>query len=108
MLKPGGASAQAAEQTSDPWQFGGQIYLFLPSIDGESDFPGSGTDPGASVDVGQIIESLQFTFMGSLEAKKGRWGAMTDVIYLDVGGEESGTRDLTIGGTPIPVSASAR
>jgi hypothetical protein len=45
--------------------------------------------------------------MGSLEARKSRWGAMTDVIYLDVGGEESGTRDLTIGGTPIPASASA-
>jgi len=106
-LMPGAASAQAAEQASDPWQFGGQIYLFLPSVDGGSNFPDSGTDPGVSVDVGQIIESLQFVFMGSLEARKGRWGAMTDVIYLDVGGEESGTRELTIGGTPIPVSASA-
>ncbi len=102
-LEPGAVSAQA----SDPWQFGAQIYVFLPSIDGESNFPGSGSDPDASVDVSQIIEDLQFVFMGSLDASKGRWGAMTDVIYLDVGDEESGTRDLTIGGIEIPATASA-
>ena len=102
-LMPGAASAQA----SDPWQFGAQIYLFLPSIDGASDFPPSDSDPGTSVDVGRLIDTLQFVFMGSLEARKGRWGAMTDVIYLNVGGDESGTRDLTIGDIPIPVTASA-
>jgi hypothetical protein len=97
----------ASAQASDPWQFGAQIYLFIPSIDGESGFPPSESDPGVSVDVGQIIDTLQFVFMGSLEARKGRWGAMTDVIYLNVGGDASGTRDLTIGGTPVPVTASA-
>ena len=25
------------------------------------------------------------TFMGSLEAQKGRWGGFTDFIYMDVG-----------------------
>ena len=97
----------ASAQTSDPWQFGAQIYLFIPSIDGKSGFPSSGTDPGVSVDVGQIIDTLQFVFMGSLEARKGRWGALTDVIYLNVGGDHSRTRDLTVGGVPIPVTASA-
>ena len=102
-LMPGAASALA----SDPWQFGAQIYAFFPAIDGESNSPSSGADPDASVDVGQIIENLQFVFMGSLEARKSRWGTMTDAIYLNVGGEESGTRDLTIAGLPIPVTASA-
>lgn len=97
----------ASAQTSDPWQFGGQIYMFLPSVDAQSKFPSDGTDPGVSVNVGKIIDELQFVFMGSLEAKKGRWGAMTDVIYLDIGGDHSGTRDLAIGEIPIPASASA-
>ena len=99
--------AAVSAQTSDPWRFGGQVYMFIPSIDGQSGFPSDGTDPGVSVDVGQIIDELQFVLMGSLEAKKGRWGAFTDAILLNVGGNPSGTRDLTIGGTPIPVTASA-
>ena len=107
VLMPAGVSAQTSAQTSDAWQFGGQIYLFIPSIDGKSGFPSDGSDPGVSVDVGQIIDTLQFVFMGSLEARKGRWGALTDVIYLNVGGDHSRTRELTVGGVPIPATASA-
>jgi hypothetical protein len=42
-----------------------------------------------------------------LEAQKGRWGAFTDVLYLNVGGSKSGTRDLTIGGVELPAGITA-
>ena len=55
----------------------------------------------------KILDSLKFAFMGTLEAQKGRWGAFTDVMYLNVSGSKSGTRDLTIGGVELPAGVSS-
>ena len=54
-----------------------------------------------------IIDNLKMTFMGSLEAHKGRWGMFTDVVYMDLGNTKSGTRDISIGGAALPAGASA-
>ena len=103
MLLSGAAAAQAP---ADDWQFRAMIYGYLPTISGSTTFP-AGTGSGISVDADKIIDHLKFTFMGSLEAQKGRWGAFTDVIYLDVGGSKSGTRDLSIGGVEVPAGVTA-
>jgi hypothetical protein len=44
--------------------------------------------------------------MGTLEAQKGRWGAFTDVVYMNVGGTSTKTRDGTIDGVPLPVGVT--
>jgi hypothetical protein len=64
---------------SDDWQFTADIYLWGAGIEGQS-------ATGADVDIGfsDIISNLDFTFMGGLGAKKGKWGFMTDVIYLAI------------------------
>ena len=103
-VAPGTASAQ---QASDRWQFGVQLYGYFPSLSGESNFPGTGTSPDVTVDVDKIIDNIKFVMMGSFEAKKGSWGGFTDLIYMDVGSNKSGTRDLSIGGIEIPGTASA-
>lgn len=97
----------AGAQSADDWRFGAQLYAYLPTISGQSTFPPGSTTPSVSVDVDQILRNLEFVFMGSFEVRKGRWGAFTDVIYMDVGNDKSGTRDFTIGGTGIPAGASA-
>lgn len=99
---PGAASAQ----WSDQWQFGATLYGYLPTISGQSNFP-AGSTPGVSVDVDRILDDLKFVFMGSFQARKGRWGFFTDVVYIDVGDDRSGSRDLVIGGIGIPASAEA-
>lgn len=101
------ASLPAAAQGSDDWRFGVQLYGYLPSLSGESNFPGNGTSPDVTVDVDKIIDNIKFVMMGSFEAKKGRWGGFTDLIYMDVGSNKSGTRDLSIGGIEVPGTASA-
>ena len=103
VLLSGGAAAQAGP---DDWQFRAMIYGYLPTIGGSTTFP-SGAGSDISVDAAKIISHLKFTFMGSLEAQKDRWGVFTDILYLDVGGSKSGTRDLTIGGVALPASVSA-
>jgi len=95
-----------AQWHADEWQFRAIIYGYFPDIGGTTTFPaGSGTS--INVDADTIISNLKFTFMGSIEAQKGRWGAFTDILYLDVGGSKSDTRDLTIGGVELPAGVTA-
>lgn len=103
VLPPGAAAAQASP---DDWQFRALIYGYLPTISGSTTFP-AGTGSGINADADKIIDHLKFAFMGTLEAQNGRWGAFTDVMYLNVGGSKSGTRDLTIGGVELPAGVSS-
>jgi hypothetical protein len=102
-LASGAATAQARP---DDWQFRAIIYGYLPDIGGTTTFP-AGTGSSINVDASKIISNLKFTFMGTLEAQKGAWGAFTDIIYLDVGGSKSDFRDLSIGGVTLPAGITA-
>ena len=96
----------AAQELSDQWKFRASIYGWLPDIGGSTSFP-AGTGTSINVNADKIIDTLKFTFMGTFEAQKGRWGAFTDVIYLDVGGSKSQTRDLTVGNVTLPAGVTA-
>jgi hypothetical protein len=102
------ASAVAAAEPApaDDWSFHAIIYGYLPSVDGSTSFSGGsgGTDAGA--DAGSFIDHLQFAFMGELDATRGNWGMLADVVYADFGKAENQTRGLTIGGAPIPDDVS--
>jgi hypothetical protein len=94
-------------QGSDEWRFQAVVYVYLPSVGGETTFPSSGGGSSASVDASKILDNLNFAFMGSFEADKGPWGMYTDVIYLDIGDSESPSREFHIGGAlPVGVDAS--
>jgi len=99
------AGAAAAQPLADDWQFRAMIYAYLPDISGSTTFPAGGG--GINVSADKIVGHLNFAFMGTLEAQKGRWGAFTDVMYLDVSGTRSGTRDLTIGGGELPAGVTS-
>jgi hypothetical protein len=45
--------------------------------------------------------------MGTLEARKGRWGVFTDLLYLDVSGDKNGTRNFSIGNIGLPAGVSS-
>jgi len=99
-------AAVSPAQAADEWQFDAALYVYLPSIGGETTFPqGAGSD--ITLDTSKILDNLKMTFMGTLGARKGRWGAFTDVIYFDLGNTKSATQDFTVGGTRIPADASA-
>jgi hypothetical protein len=100
------SSTAGAQVRPDDWQFRALIYAYLPTISGSTTFPaGSGSNVNADSD--KILDSLKFAFMGTLEAQKGRWGAFTDIMYLNVSGSKSGTRDITIGGVELPAGVSS-
>jgi len=77
-------SGFADESTmNDEWQFGGELYFWGASIDGET-----ATGSGIEADFDDILDSLEMAFMGVAGIRKGRWSLLTDVIYLNV--EDSG------------------
>ena len=99
------ASAQTmAPATEGPWRYGATLYFYVPSVSGKTSVP---ADSGGTTINFDILEHLKFTLMGSLEAHNGRWGAFTDFIYLDFGGDKNQTRKFTIGDIGLPVGTTA-
>jgi hypothetical protein len=101
-------SASASAQDAARWQFTGSLNLYLPTMSGSTVFPPPATGgSSASVDIDKILDNLKFTFMGSLDAHNGQWGAFTDLIYLDLGNSKTGSRSLTLGGVELPAGVAA-
>jgi hypothetical protein len=99
--------AAQADTPDDAWQYSASIYLWVPSIGGETSFP-SGTG-GSSIDVTgeDILDALKMAFMGTISAKKDKWGLWSDLVYADFGASKNGSRDFTIGNVGIPASVNA-
>jgi len=96
-----------AQSTSDPWQWRATVYLWLPSLGGETSFPPSGGGPSIDVSADAILDSLNFAFMGAFEGRKGPWGMASDVIYLDLGATKKATRQFGLGQIELPASVDA-
>ena len=96
----------AAQDLSDEWRFRAFIYLWAPQIKGSATFSGGNTTD-FDLKFHTIFDHLKMAGMGSIEAQKGRWGAFTDVIYMNVGATGTRTRDGTIDGVPLPVGVTA-
>ena len=94
-------------QAQDDWEWRGTIYAWLPSIEGTTIFPTDEDSPDLETDTSNILDSLDFTFMGTLKARKGSWGFFSDLMYLDVGDREEGSRDFTVGPNELPIGITA-
>lgn len=107
-LLPAGAFSEQTKDEGDSWQFGASFYGWFPDLSGQTSFTPPGGGSGAiSVDIENILENLEFTMMGSVEARKGRWGVFTDLIYMDLGASQTETRKMTFGEQELPVDATA-
>lgn len=102
-----GLASTASAQSNDEWRFQAALYGYFPDIGGTTTFPPHNQSKSVSADIGSILDSLKFAFMGSLEARKGRWGAFGDVVYMDVGNTKQGVRDFQIGNVGIPADINA-
>lgn len=94
------SSAQES-QSGDPWKFKAALYFWGASINGS-------TQNGSNIDIpfDELFDNLNFAIMGGFAARKDKWSAALDVIYMDASGDKSGT--ITPSALPslsIPVSA---
>jgi hypothetical protein len=77
------AGPAAAQETA--WTFQGSLYGWLPGLSttigtpfGDYDVESSGSD---------ALSNLDMTFMGTLEARTGKWGLIGDLLYVDLSDE---------------------
>ena len=86
------AGARAADSgAGDDWQIAAILDMWAPGISGS-------TAGGADIDVSfdTLISNLNMTFMGAVEARKGPWSLLGDVIYLNAGGDGAGKVPIAI------------
>ena len=72
------ASVEVSPRT-DSWEFSLSPYGYLPWVDLTT---AGGTDVNLGLD--DILDSLKMTAQFQVEARKGRWGLSTDVIYVNL------------------------
>ena len=102
-------AAPATNDAANDWAWSATVYLWLPSLDGQTVFPPNDGGPPISVDTSKLLDSLNFAFMGALDGRKGRWGVGTDLIYLDLNAAKKASRGFTIGDSDrLPVNVSAK
>jgi hypothetical protein len=95
------------------WTFSAMAYAWLPSINGSSTIKGRTADIDASF--GDLVERKipkeLFGLMGAFEARYGRFGVMTDLVYMKLGASGSAARARSVhplvGGT-LAASMSAQ
>ncbi|MEW6078272.1 MAG: hypothetical protein AB1724_10700 [Thermodesulfobacteriota bacterium] len=98
-------SAGAAEKDSAQsraWQFGADFYLWMIELGGE-------TAGGEDLDVPfhDILDNLDFAFLGALQARNGGWHLSLDVNYLDVEGDNSSRLTLP-GGNDLKAEVTVK
>ena len=112
LISSGMAAAQAPSATDGDWKFRAQIYGWFPGVSGETIFPPP-SNGGASLglEASDYLKALHFVFMGGLEARKGRYGVLTDYIYLDFKANRSRAGEFSLigpgGHLTIPADALA-
>jgi opacity protein-like surface antigen len=78
------------------------LYGWLPSaeLDTSIDRPGGAVSGGASSGVDDILDALNFAAFATVEARRGRLGLIGDLVYTDLGVDETGAggvrRDLDL------------
>lgn len=94
-------AVSAAEKGPDEsWRFAIIPYLYLPNFNGSMNLEASSGNKSGSVDTGpaNYLENLKSVLMLDLQAQKGRWSLLADVIYLDFSDEDQTAQFPTGGG----------
>lgn len=87
------AGSTAGAQDEERWHVQFTPYLMLAGLNGDIGLGGRTTEVDESF--GDIFENLDFAVMGAVEARRGRWGLWSDLLYTDLGveGEITGPID---------------
>ncbi len=91
LASTGTALAATVDGYDGQWHFNFTPYLWFPNVDQTLQH----TNPlggGNSLEVGvkpdNYLSNLKFGLMGTLDARKGNWSLVTDLIYADFGNQQ--------------------
>lgn len=80
------AAAAASPAAAQDWTVDATLYGWLPGITSSFD-----TDRGkvkSDVSGSDAIANLDFAFMGAMEARRGKWGFIGDLVYTDISADK--------------------
>lgn len=78
----------AAAKGHGGWQHEISVYGWLANLDGTVEGPFH-NEADFSYEVSDIIEDLEFIFMGGYEGRCDRWSIIADLVYMSVGDSSS-------------------
>lgn len=81
----------AAMAQDTGWNYRASIYGWVPGLDADIGTPVG--DVNTSPSGSDILDSLDFAFMGAFEAQKGKWTMLGDLLYVDL----SSSKDTPLG-----------
>jgi len=76
-----------ATNSSGDWEIRLMPYFWMPSMKADSTI--NGLSGSIDLSFGDVLDYLDFTAMGRVEAWKGKWGLTFDGIYMNLGASES-------------------
>jgi len=99
----------AAQSADDNWRISVAPYLWLPTFNGTLQFHtpgGTSSTVGFKVNPNEYIPDIEMALPLALEARKGKWLAYSDVLYMSLGANEASVKavDFNIGRGPIDLS----
>jgi len=79
------ADLKAADPLDDAWHFTLSPYIWVPGFSGSLNVQQPPGYTGGKVELGEdgYLDNLNFTAMGSFEARKHKWSILFDTIYMD-------------------------
>jgi hypothetical protein len=81
------AEEKQEEKQGDQWRFAITPYIWVPGISGTLKY-GSGNDRNVSLSQSDYLSNLQFVGFLDLQAEKGRWSLLVDLMYLDFSNDD--------------------
>lgn len=78
------AQTVASGADDDRWHTAVVLPFWAAGLDGTVSFKGIPEQP-VSASFGDIIKNFDFGLMGRLESRKGRFGLVTDLLYMNLG-----------------------
>ncbi|MFO0109061.1 MAG: hypothetical protein ACK52W_00790 [Alphaproteobacteria bacterium] len=83
------AGAAQAQQTPNQWEYGITLYGWGTGMNGDVGVKGL---PPASFDqsFSDLVSNLDFAAMGLIEARKGKYGLLVDLVYADLSNDDTG------------------
>lgn len=82
------------------------LYGWFPGVSGTTQFP-AGRGASFNVDAADLLDKLDMAFMGTVEVRGARWGALADWVYTDVSANRTASRGVGLDGRPLPAGVTA-
>lgn len=85
--------------SQEGWNVDAALYVWTTGIAWTS-----ATGGDIDIPLGDVWDNLDMTFMGSLEARNGKWGVLGDMVNLKISAEDSATEEIPkLGSITLPV-----